>query len=107
MSKRGEAVVSAKVIVLVKDRDDSNYGKMTVLDDMVRAERLLETLLEAGFQRDRIQVFHGDQVELWITYKPAVTLRGERSSEQASPHEPDAEEARDRSAAPPLAFRND
>jgi hypothetical protein len=93
--------MSAKVIVLVRDRDDSKYGEMTVLEDMERAERLLETLLEAGFQRDRIQVFYGDQMGLRVTYKPAVTLASQGSPQQAGPHESEVGEAPDNHAAPP------
>jgi hypothetical protein len=99
--------MSDKVIVLVRDRDDSKYGEMSVLDDVTKAERLLETLLEAGFQRDRIKVFYGDRMELQVTYKPAVTLASEGSPRQVDAHEPAAGEAADNHAEPLSVSRKD
>jgi len=52
-----ERPVSEKIIVLVSDRGDSKHGEVSVLDDPQKAERLVETLLEAGFEPERIRVF--------------------------------------------------
>ena len=51
--------MSEKIIVLVSDRGDSKHGEVSVLDDPQKAERLVETLLEAGFEPERIRVFTG------------------------------------------------
>jgi hypothetical protein len=66
-----------KIIVLVSDRDDNKHGEISVLDDPHKAERLVETLLEAGFEEDRIRVFSGTASEFEISHRPVVSLVSE------------------------------
>lgn len=69
--------MAAKVIVLVCDRDDPKHGEISVLEDTHKAERLVETLLEAGFEQERIRVFSGAELEMHVTHRPVVSLLGE------------------------------
>jgi len=69
--------VSEKIIVLVTDRGDSKHGEVSVLDDPQKAERLVETLLEAGFEPERIRVFTGRASEFEISHRPVVALMAE------------------------------
>ena len=69
--------MSEKVIVLVSDRGDSTHGEVSVLDDPQKAERLGETLLEAGFEPERIRVFTGRASEFEISHRPVVALMAE------------------------------
>ncbi len=62
----------SKAIVLVADRDDAKHGEITVVDDLRKAERLVETLLEAGFNQERIQVFVGNSLGM-LPSSPTVT----------------------------------
>ena len=73
-----KAPVSAKVIVLVSDQEDANHWEITVLDSAEDSERLLETLLERGTDRDSIRVFTGAAISMQVTYKPVVAFAGER-----------------------------
>jgi hypothetical protein len=66
--------MATKVIVLIEDRKDSSHGGITVLEDAAEGERLVETLLETGFEQDRIRVFFGEEIEPKITHKPVVEL---------------------------------
>ena len=72
-----EKPVSEKIIVLVSDRGDSKHGEVSVLDDPQKAERLVETLLEAGFEPERIRVFTGRASEFEISHRPVVALMAE------------------------------
>ncbi len=67
-------MTSEKIIVLVSDKEDSKHGEITILDDPQKAERLVETLLEAGFEQDRIRVFAGRTSEFQISHRPVVAL---------------------------------
>lgn len=67
----------SKAIVLVTDRDDAKHGEITVVDDLRKAERLVETLLEAGFDRERVQVFVGNSLDLQVTHRAVVSLVGD------------------------------
>ncbi len=62
------------IIVLVSDKDDSKHGEISILDDPQKAERLVETLLEAGFDERRIRVFNGRSSEFQISRRPVVAL---------------------------------
>ena len=62
------------IIVLVSDKNDSKHGEISVLDDPQKAERLVETLLEAGFDESRIRVFNGRSSEFQISHRPVVAL---------------------------------
>ena len=76
--------MSEKVIVLVSDRGDSRHGEISIIDDPRKAEKLVETLLEAGFEQDRIHVFAGRESDFQVSQRPVVALvaEGEESAPQ-------------------------
>ncbi len=80
---------NTRIIVLVTDRDDPKHGEITVLDDPRKAERLVETLLEAGFDNERFRVFTGAEMDMQVTHRPVVSLLGEDAPADG---EPQAEE---------------
>jgi hypothetical protein len=84
-----------QIIVLVSDKADSGHGEITVVEDFAKAERLMEALLEAGFEQDRIHVFRGTRSEFSISHKPVVSFGEEEAQGQAAPRlEPKAAPAR-------------
>ncbi len=74
-----------KIIVLVSDKDDSRHGEISVLDDPQKAERLVETLLEAGFDQNRIRVFNGRSSDFEVTHRPVVALVDEGNEGKPRP----------------------
>lgn len=66
--------MSAKIIVVISDRDDAKRGEVTVVDSPRKGELLVETLLEAGFERERIRLFSGEQLNMRVSRRPAVAL---------------------------------
>lgn len=82
----------SKVIVMVADNEDGKRGEITVLEDAHKAEVLIETLLEAGFQRERIRLYTGEATDIEVNYRPVVALvDGEDESpalESPPPREP-------------------
>ena len=80
--------MTAKVIVFVADRGDQRFGEVSVFDSSGEAERLLETLLEAGCDQQRIHVFSGAEMEARVSHRPVVALVSgdqEEVSESAAP----------------------
>jgi hypothetical protein len=75
-----------KVIVMVSDLDDGSHGEINVLDGPEQAARFVETLLECGFEQERLRVLGGDELEMQVHQRPVVSLisnvRG--SKEEAS-----------------------
>ena len=74
--------MSEKIIVVVSDRGNGNLGEISVVDDPDTAERLVERLLEAGFEQERIQVFAGRQTEFEVGSRPVVALVVEGEDEE-------------------------
>jgi predicted signal transduction protein with EAL and GGDEF domain len=76
-----------QVILLVADPKDAGHGEVKVFDDPQEAERMIETLLEAGLEPERFRVFTGAETEIAVSYRPVVDLTGE-GSEQTAASEP-------------------
>lgn len=62
------------VIVLVSDLDNAIRGELNVLENVEEATRLVETLIESGFEQERIRVFLGDEMQMEIRHRPVVSL---------------------------------
>ena len=74
--------MSEKIIVLVSDRGDSKHGEISIVDEPRKAEKLVETLLEAGFEKERIHVFAGRASDFQVSQRPVVALVGEGEEEE-------------------------
>jgi len=90
--------MSDRFVLLVSDENDRKHGEISVLDTAHETERLLETLLEAGFDQERIRVLTGSEAEFVTTYRPVVSSADEANqttnpARSASDHvEPEATE---------------
>lgn len=69
------------LVLFVSDPGNSKHGEISLLDAAQEAERTIETLLEAGFEQQRIRVFSAAQVDFEISYRPVVTLLSDRSDQ--------------------------
>ena len=76
--------MSNRVIVVVSDLDDTKHGELNVLESHQKAVRMVETLLESGFEQDRICIFSGDELAMRIAYRPVVALVSDGGSNGAS-----------------------
>lgn len=79
--------MSETYIVMVADREDSKHGEISVLEDAEAAERLVETLIEAGFEPSRIRVFNGRASEFAISHRAVVALAGDEDGAEGAPAE--------------------
>lgn len=66
--------MSESVMVIVSDPDDAKHGEINVVDSSHKAARLVETLLEAGFDQTRIRVFTGAEMDMRVRHRPVVAL---------------------------------
>src|ERR1700680_4128440 len=75
-----------KVIVMVSDLDDASHGEINVLDGPELAAHFVETLLESGFEQERVRVFGGDELQMQVHQRPVVSLisnaRGRKEEDQ-------------------------
>ena len=78
-------MASEKIIVLVSDKGDSKHGEISVLNDPQKAERLVETLLEAGFEAERIKVFTGRPSQFQVSQRPIVALVADGEEGESPP----------------------
>lgn len=92
--------MSDNVIVLVSDLDTGKHGEVNVFESHEEAAHLIESLLESGFEQERIRVFTGSEMEMHVTHRPVVALVGgdvssghvsaesEAEEEEEAPEEP-------------------
>ena len=66
--------MSESVMVIVADLDDAKHGEINVVESPQKAARLVETLLEAGFDQGRIRVFSGGEMDMRVRHRPVVAL---------------------------------
>jgi hypothetical protein len=101
--------MSERIIILVSDLDDTSRGEVNILESPDQAAHFVETLLESGFDQDRIRIFGGDELAMQVHHRPVVSLlnadgRGQKEQplQEASsqPQEETVEEVR---AAPARA----
>ena len=69
--------MSDQVMVIVSDLDNANHGEINVVQSTAKAGTLVETLLEAGFEKARIRVFAGGQMNMRVRQRPVVTFVAE------------------------------
>lgn len=69
--------MSTKMIVLVDDKETEGSTEITVVDTAEQAERLVETVLEAGYAAQRVRIFAATQNEFVTTYRPVVSFVAE------------------------------
>jgi hypothetical protein len=75
-------------MVIVSDLDDAKHGEINVVEDPQKAARLVETLLEAGFDQTRIRVFSGAEMDMRVRQRPVVALvTGDQADETAEVEE--------------------
>jgi hypothetical protein len=75
--------MNGKFLLIVSDDNDGNHAEVATLDTATEIERRIESLLAAGFDADRIQVFTGGQTGVKVTQQPVVHLIRRDSGEVA------------------------
>lgn len=66
--------MSDKIIVLVSDLDDASHGEVNILEGPDQAAHFVETLLESGFEQERVRIFGGDELQMQVHHRPVVSL---------------------------------
>jgi hypothetical protein len=66
--------MSSRTLVVVYEQNDDKRGEITIVENAQKAARLVETLLEAGFERERIRIFTGGEMSMQVTHRPVVAL---------------------------------
>ena len=86
--------MSNSVIVMISDLDDPKHGELNVIESHQKAARLVETLLESGFDQTRIRIFGGDEMGMQVAHRPVVSLvSGGAMPTSATPPEDETEVA--------------
>ncbi len=66
--------MSDQVMVIVSDLDNDKHAEINVVESVHKGARLVETLLEAGFDQARIRVFVGGEMGMKVRQRPVVAL---------------------------------
>lgn len=78
--------MAERLIVMVSDLDDGAHGEINVFEEPREAARLIESLLESGFEQERIRVFNGEEMEMHVSHRPVVALVGGDLENGANPN---------------------
>jgi len=75
--------MTAHFMVLLTEEGAAARGEVKFFNGADDVAQYIEVLLDGGFARENILVFHGKQVELEVSYRPVVSLSaaGEGSSD--------------------------
>lgn len=84
--------MSNKVIVMVSDLDDASHGEINIMESPEHAARFVETLLESGFEQERVRVFDGDELQMQVHHRPVVNLLTGARGGQKEDAQTDADE---------------
>src|SRR5512145_2850145 len=71
--RKKQEMTSKTMVVLLQENSDTR-GEINWFDYAQDAERFIEGLLEAGFERQSIRVMEGQDMDVLVTQKPMVTL---------------------------------
>ena len=66
--------MSNTVIVVVTDLDNSAHGEINVVGSMEEAAQLVETLIESGYDQERVSAFAGDEFQISVYHRPVVAF---------------------------------
>jgi hypothetical protein len=80
--------MTSQFMVLLTEEKGAARGELKFLASATDVAHYIETLLEGGFDRESIRVFHGSEIELEISYRPVVSLSA--AAEPPPPEEPEA-----------------
>ena len=92
-----------KTIVILLEENSSSYGNVNDFDQPEDAERYIEGLLEAGYDRERIRVMEAHGLNVEITPKPIVVLHTAPPAEDTPTQKKPVEDARADARAMELA----
>lgn len=89
--------MAAQFMVLLTEEGNATRGEMKHLESAEDVANYIEVLLEGGFTRENIRVFHGEEIEVEVTYRPVVSLSpaGGQPPEAYRVGAPDSEDTED------------
>lgn len=77
--------MASRYLLFLADEKDRERGGISFFDDAKEAAGHAESLLEAGYEQDRIRIFSSDEMDVEVTHKPVVSLTGaDREASQPS-----------------------
>jgi hypothetical protein len=96
--------MSNTVVVVVSDLDNAAHGEINVMESPQKAARLVETLLESGFEQERIRVFSAEEFQMQVHHRPVVSLMtAEGEADDIPPDSGSTSEEADQEEAPVAA----
>ncbi|MEX0682291.1 MAG: hypothetical protein WD904_06250 [Dehalococcoidia bacterium] len=96
--------MSSTVIVVVSDLDNAAHGEINVMETPQKAARLVETLLESGYDQERIRVFSAEEFQMQVHHRPVVSLMTtDGDADEGSPSSSSVEEVTRDESTPVVA----
>ncbi len=77
--------MSDQVMVIVSGLANDKHAEINVIEGVQKAARLVEALLEAGFDQARIRVFVGGEMGMQVRHRPVVALVADEEGSKSAP----------------------
>ena len=62
------------IMVMIEDPKNAKHGEIKVLSNPEEAASHIESLIESGFEQDRIRAFYAYRIEMQVSHRPVVAL---------------------------------
>ena len=85
--------MSSKVIVVVADLDNAAHGEINIMESQEEAAQLVETLIESGYDQERVRAFAADEFRIRVYHRPVVALT--TAGETDAAEQPESHDASD------------
>ncbi len=95
--------MSNTVIVVVTDLDNAAHGEINVLKSPEEAAKLVETLIESGYDQARVRAFAADEFQIRVYHRPVVALTTTAEADAAEEPEASGAEEADQDEDAPVA----
>lgn len=68
--------MASRYLLFLADEKERERGDISFFDDAQEVAGHAESLLEAGYEQDRIRIFSSDEMDVQVTHRPVVSLVG-------------------------------
>lgn len=77
--------MSARMLILIRDRDNVDRFELAEFSDGPEAERYLEQLMADGVPQEAIRAFNAVELDMQVSHRPVVSLNGVPGAQSPQP----------------------
>src|SRR6266540_5030481 len=75
-----------QILVAVRDEGEESLGQGSLIDGVVKAERIVAALIEAGVEPEAVKALRARELPLRISHRWTVELVDKSAADEGAPH---------------------